>query len=186
MENKTEEIEVNKAAIKIIHADGFFPENEAENCCAVVRSLNFVDKPYGKELERFSLILPGMDPIFSKMLGEEVVIDESRSGIFRKPLNLIVRFEDFRSLNEWCFVVALEKTSFNIYQHVKDIRYNENLEIDAKTVLDGHEFNYRNFFEWDIVTSVILEPNQGIFFRPWCFHSFEDGLIQYYRLIKKD
>lgn len=179
------EIDVNKTAIKIIHADGFFPPGEAEACCAVVDGLQYVEKPYGQEIEKFSIVLPGIEPIFSKMLGEEVIVDKQISGVFRKPIRFI-HFEHFDTLKEWCFIVALQKTTFNIYHHVKDIRYNDYGQVDAKTALDGWQFNYGNFFEWDVVTNIILEANQGVFFRPWCFHSLEDGVIQYYRLLPKD
>jgi len=40
-------------------------------------------------------------------------------------------------------------------------------------------------FEWDIYTNILLEPNQGVIFRPWLFHSIENGLVQYYRLVNK-
>lgn len=173
---------VKKAAIKLIHADGFFPPGEAEACCDVVSTLQYVEKDYGGEIENFSIILPGIDPIFSQMLGEQVVVDRKTSGVFRRPIR-IVHFESFDSLDEWCFIVALERTTFNIYNHVKDIRYNPVAEVDARTALDGWQFNYRNLFEWDVTTNILLEPNQGIFFRPWIFHSLENGVIQYYRLL---
>lgn len=180
MTNK--DIGVNKAAIKLIHADGFFPPGEAEACCSVVSTLQFTEKDYGGEIENFSIVLPGIDPIFSKMLGEEVIVDRTCSGIFRKPIRTI-HFESFDTLDEWCFVIALERTTFNIYNHVKDIRYNEVANVDARSALDGWKFNYQNLFEWDVTTNVLLEPNQGVFFRPWMFHSLENGVIQYYRLL---
>jgi len=38
--------------------------------------------------------------------------------------------------------------------------------------------------EWNIETNVVLEENQGVFFRPWMFHSLDEGkLVQYYRLL---
>lgn len=185
MTNESKDYDVNKAAVKLIHADGFFPKGEAEAAWAVVHNLPFAERDYGGEIENFNLVLPGIDGVFSQMLGEEIEVDRPRSGIFRRPINCIVHFESFDSLNEWCFVVALERTTFNIYHHVKDIRHNDYGQVDAKTALDGYEFNYRNFFEWDVVTNVILEANQGVFFRPWCFHSFEDGVVQYYRLLSK-
>lgn len=187
MPNKKEkkDIPVNRAAIKLIHADGFFKSGEAEQCWAVVDNLQYVEKEYGLEIPNFNLVFNGMEPIFSKMLGEPVNIDHKNSGIFRKPQNHLIHFESFDDVNEWRFVIALEKTTFNIYHHVKDIRYHDIGEVDAKTALDEWKFNYRNLFEWDVVTNVILEANQGVFFRPWCFHSFEKGVIQVYRLLPK-
>jgi len=43
----------------------------------------------------------------------------------------------------------------------------------------------RNLFEWDVCVNIRLEQNQGVIFRPWLFHSVEDGIVQYYRLIGK-
>jgi len=39
--------------------------------------------------------------------------------------------------------------------------------------------------EWDVCVNIRLEANQGVIFRPWLFHSIEDGLVQYYRLLGK-
>lgn len=182
-EKENKDIPVNKAAIKMIHADGFFKPGECEAMAATVRGLRFVEKSYGKEIENFSIVLPGIDPIFSKMLGEEVEVDRTSSGVFRMPIDNVIHFEHFDSLDEWCFVVALERNTLNLFHHLK--KDGEYGEIDAKTVLDGHEFNYRNMFEWHMHSNILLEPNQGVFFRPWLFHSLQDGIVQYYRLIKK-
>lgn len=184
-EKKKYEGPVNKAAIKLIHADGFYPKGEAEAAWGVVHNLRFQPKNYGDEIENFSLVLPGIDEIFSKMIGEELEVDRSVSGVFRRPYNGLIHFEHFDQPNEWCFVIALEKTTLNIYNHVKDIRKNPKIDVDAETALDGYQFNYRNMFEWDVQTNIVLKPNQGVFFRPWCFHSFEDGVINYYRLLPK-
>lgn len=179
----SEDIQVNKAAVSLIRADGFFKPGESEAMASVVRGLNWTEKIYGQEIENFSIILPNIAPVFSKMLGEEVEVDEKHSGVFRKPMDNIVHFEHFDSLNEWCFVVALEKNTLNFFHHLKkDGAFGET---DAKTVLDGYQFNYRNLFEWDLHTNILLEPNQGVFFRPWLFHSLQDGIVQYYRLIGK-
>ena len=91
-------------------------------------------------------------------------------------MNCIIHFEAFDSLNEWCFVVALERTTFNLYHHVSG----------AKSALDGYKFNYRNLFEWDYDVNILLQPNQGIFFRPWLFHSLENGIIQYYKILTEE
>jgi hypothetical protein len=184
-QNKKDDVQVNKAAIKLIHADGFFPKKEAEDLCSVVDGLQYVERPYGLEVPDFNLVFPGMDGVFSKMLGEDVVVDHRRSGIIRKPFNNFIHFEHFDNLNEWCFVIALQDTTFNTYHHVKDVRFNDYNQVDAKTVLDGYQFNYRNLFEWDVTTNVRMEANQGVFFRPWVFHSFEHGVVQYYRLIPR-
>lgn len=185
MTNKKESFKINRTPIKLIHADGFFPKGEAESLHAVVRDLQYVNGEYGLEISNFNLILPDIHLVFSKILGEDVILDRSRSGIVRKPYNNMIHFESFESTDEWCFILALEKTTLNIYKHVKDIRCNDYDDVDSRNALDGFQFDYTNFFEWDITSNIILECNQGVFIRPWVFHSLQDGIVQYYRIMPK-
>lgn len=158
--------------IKLLHADNFYNEQDLHSIYNITRNLQFVEKEHGFEIENFNLIFPGLEPIFSKFVGEEVIVDEERSGIFRKP-NLRIHFEGFDNLSEWIFAVALERSTFNLYHHLSG----------AKTALDGYLFDYYNLFEWDVHTNVLMQPNDGVIFRPWLFHSFEhEQLIQIYRL----
>lgn len=168
-------------SVKLIHADNFFNPDDVANMLVVAQTLdaNFVEKEYGKELANFNMPFMDMDDQFSQIVNEPVRVDEERSGIFRRPMNCI-HFESFDSLNEWCFIIALEKTTFNLYHHLESYG-----KINARSALDGYKWNYRNMFEWDVYTNIILEPNQGVIFRPWLFHSLENGVVQYYRLIKK-
>jgi hypothetical protein len=165
---------------KLIHADNFFVPEEAKKLLLISKSLPFTEKEYGLEVDQFNLTFPGLDPIFSKLVGEEVTVDEERSGIFRKPTNCLIHFESFDTLNEWCFIIALERTTFNLYNHLEKFGV-----INARSALDEYRWNYQNLFEWDIYTNILLEPNQGVIFRPWLFHSIENGLVQYYRLVNK-
>lgn len=174
---------MSRSMVKLIHADGFFPPGDAERYVSVVQNLKFVEKQYGLEIENFNMILSGMEPVLGKVLGERVIIDQKRSGIFRRPICNVIHFEEFDSLNEWCFIVALEKNTLNIMHHLENFGKGEFGKVDARSALDGYKFNYRNLFEWDVHTNILLEPNQGIFMRPWMFHSLNEGLVQYYRLI---
>lgn len=182
---KKKDFEINRTSIKLIHADGFFPKGEAEALCAVVQDVQYVEKEYGLEMPHFNLILPDIHLVFSKILGEDVIIDRKRSGLVRKPHNNMIHFESFDDPNEWCFILALERTTLNIYKHVADIRYNGYDEVDSKNVLQGFKYDYKNIFEWDITTNVILDCNEGVFIRPWVFHSLQDGTVQYYRILPK-
>lgn len=177
------DFDINRTSIKLIHADGFFPKGEAEALCSVVQGVQYIETEYGLEMPNFNLILPDIHLVFSKILGENVIIDRPRSGIVRKPHNGMIHFESFEDPNEWCFIIALESTTLNIYNHVADIRYNDIGQVDSKNVLEGFEFNYRNLFEWDVVTNILLEANQGVFIRPWVFHSLQQGTVQYYRIL---
>lgn len=165
---------------KLIHADNFFMKEEVERLLTIGQHLPYVEKEYGLEVDQFNLTFPGLDPIFSKLVGEEVMVDEERSGIFRKPTNCLIHFESFNSFDEWCFIIALERTTFNLYNHLEKFGV-----VNARSALDGYKWNYRNMFEWDYYTNILLEPNQGVIFRPWLFHSLENGIVQYYRLVGK-
>jgi hypothetical protein len=169
---------MNRSMVKLIHADNFLKASEAAALVAVTNGLKFISKPYGWELENINMVLDRLEPIMSRVLGERVVIDHPRSGIFRRPLNNVIHFEDFDSLNEWAFVCALEQNTLNLYNHITP-----QAEVDAEHALQGTQFNYRNLFEWHLHTNIMLKPSQGVFFRPWMFHSWDQGLIQYYRLI---
>jgi hypothetical protein len=164
---------MSRSIVKLIHADNFFPGDDAMHYRNAVLDLQYTEAEYGLEIPNFNMIPLGLEPVFSKVLGEPVVLDRERSGVFRRPMNCIIHFEGFDSLNEWCFLVALERTTFNLYHHLSG----------ATSALDGYKFNYRNLFEWDYDVNIILQPNQGVFFRPWLFHSIEDGLVQYYKLL---
>lgn len=158
--------------VKVIHADNFLPAEDVDKLFAIATSLKFEQGEYGQEVKNFNLVQPGMEPVFSRVLGETVCVDEETSGVFRRTMNCI-HFEGFDSLNEWCFIVALENhVSFNIYKH----------KSGADSALVNHRFNYRNLFEWDYYCNFELNKNQGVFFRPWLFHSINNGVVQYYKL----
>jgi hypothetical protein len=159
------------AFIKTMTIDGFYTKEEATNLSYVVKSLQYKKTEFGHEIEDFNAVGTDANDLFSTVLGKQVSIDLEQSGVFREP-ELFIHFEDFNELNEWIFVVALERSTFNIFEH----------QSGAKTALDGYEFGYRNLFEWDLTVNYLLEPGQGIFFRPWLFHSFDQGLIQLFRL----
>lgn len=185
MSEEKKDFDINRTAVKLIHADGFFPKGEAEALCSVVQGVNYIQGEYGLEMPDFNLILPDIHLVFSKILGEEVIIDRKRSGITRKPYNGMIHFESFDSPNEWCFILALERNVLNIYKHVEDIRTGEFDKVDSRNVLEGYQFNYRNLFEWDVTHNVVMDANQGVFIRPWVFHSLQDGTVQYYRILPK-
>lgn len=173
----------NRGMVKLIHADNFFPKGDAEVYCRVAKSLKFQPTAYGLEIPHFNMILKGIEPVLSKVLGERVQVEPNSSGVFRRPLNNIIHFEKFDSPDEWCFIVALEKTTVNLWHHISNPDLGDMSNANSSNVFEGYEFNFLNPFEWKIHTNIVLEPNQGIFIRPWVFHSLEDGIVQYYRLI---
>lgn len=170
--------------VKLIHADGFFPGEEAALLKNLVENLQFIETSHGLEVQNFNLIFPDSEQIFNKVLGERVTVDTKRSGVVRRPNHNLIHFEEFESTEEWCFMVALEPTTVNFWYHIDDKdKLGEWGKVNAKNALEGVEFNYRNLFEWKIHTNILLETNQCLFYRPWVFHSLEEGMIQYYRLL---
>lgn len=157
--------------VSLIRAEQFYTPEAAQQINFATLTLERVQTEYGQELHGLQLLQPGLDEIFSSILGQEVQIDESSSGVIRTPMRKI-HFESFDSLNDWCFAVALEPSTFNTYFHLSG----------ADSALQAFQFNYNNLFEWDYNTNILLKPGQGIFFRPWLFHSFDQGNVVYFKL----
>lgn len=174
--NKRRKKNIPRTMVKMILADGFFPGTDAENLYHIAMSLPFVQKEFGKEIDQFNLTYPYLNEVFSNVLGEKVEFIEEQSGIFRRPTLTGVHFEGFDDPEEWCFIVSLDdtETHFNTYRHASG----------NTSALNGYNYNFSNFFEWDYDINISLKRNQAVFFRPWLFHSVQDGLIQYYRLRK--
>ena len=160
--------------VKILTVDGFFSQDEAIHIADITRNLTFVNHDFGGEIENFNMIPENANELFSNIIGSDLIVDEDVSGIIRRP-NFFIHFENFQNTNEWIFAVALEQSTFNVYEH----------QSGATTALNGYKFKYLNLFEWDLQINYILKPGQGILFRPWLFHSFDNGLIQMFRLQDK-
>lgn len=155
--------------------DGYYTKDEAQRLSIVAENLPFVKTEFGREIENFNMVAEDASDLFGKVLGKKVTVDLKNSGVFRIP-ELFIHFESFDSPKEWMFVVALTPSTFNIYEH----------QSGTKTALDGYQFMYRNLFEWDLTVNHLLEPGQGVFFRPWLFHTFDNGIIQVFRLREED
>ncbi len=161
--------------VKIITVDGFFSNEEAVHLSNATYNLQFTKKDFGEEIENFNMVPEDANQMFSNILNTNIEVDEDNSGIFRIPERFI-HFEEFSNTNEWVFAVALQDSTFDVFEH----------QSGARHVLDGHKYNYRNLFEWDHKINYQLAPGQGVLFRPWLFHSFDCGLIQIFRLTEKD
>ena len=160
--------------IKTLTIDGFYTDEQAKHICSSVYYLQYSDNDFGKQIENFNLVPPSANELFSSTLNMNLEVNEDSSGIFRIP-KMFTHFEEFSNTNEWVFVVALQESTFNIFEH----------KTGVKNALEEYKFNYRNLFEWDLTVNYILKPGQGILFRPWLFHSFDSGLIQMFRLNEK-
>lgn len=157
--------------VKLITVDGFFEQDKAEELFWITRNLNFTKTEFGEEIQNFNMVPENASELFSSVLGTKFQVDEERSGIFRVP-DLFIHFESFENTNEWIFAVSLKQSTFNIYEHISG----------ATTALQGYNNNYYNYFEWDLHVNYVLKAGQGILFRPWLFHSFDQGLVQLFYL----
>jgi hypothetical protein len=161
--------------VKIITVDGFFTQEEGNRLWNIVWDLQFVNHEFGEQIENFNMVPEDSNQMFSNILGTNIEVDEEKSGIFRRPERFI-HFEEFSGTNEWIFAVALQPSTFDIFEH----------QSGSKSALDGYKYNYRNLFEWDHKINYQLDPGQGVLFRPWLFHSFDSGIIQMFRLREKE
>ena len=153
--------------LKTMTVDEFYTEKVATQIAGAVWSIPRVETEYGFEIQNFNMFDPDSNEVFSNVMNKKVIVDPKTSGSFRIPM-LFVHFESFKSIKDWKFAVALQESTFNIFEH----------KTGATTALDGYQFNYGNLFEWDLTINHVLKPGQGIFFRPWLFHSFNQGMIQ--------
>lgn len=160
--------------VKIITVDGFFSQKEATRLANITRNLQFSKIDLGEQIENFNMVPENANELFSTIIDGDLIVDEDQSGIIRRP-DFFIHFEEFNNTNEWMFAVALDQSTFNVFEH----------QSSATTALDGYHFNYLNLFEWDLQINYILKAGQGILFRPWLFHSFDSGLIQLFRLHEK-
>ena len=169
---KNNNFKVNKSVLNYIHAKDFWQPGDAEKYKQAVKHLQFVPKQYGYEIQDFNMVDPELDMVFSSMLGEWVEVREKYSGVFRIP-SPGVHFEDFDSLNEWSFAIAVEDNQFITYSH----------KSGAKSALDNHRLDYTKSIDWNIESIINIKQNDCIFYRPWVFHSFEPRLIQYFKIM---
>jgi hypothetical protein len=162
------------AFLKTITIDDYYTKEEGLMLSKVILPLlQFEENDLGQDLLNFNMIPEDADDVFSKVLNTKVTIDKEKSGVFRIPnASGFIHFEEFESNKDWLFVVAIDNTTFNVFEH----------KSGAKDATENYQLAYRNLFEWDLKLNHLLEPGQGIFFRPWLFHSFTSGLIQIFKL----
>lgn len=160
--------------VKIITVDGFFSKDEAIQLSNITYNLQYTKKNFGEEIENFNMVPENINEMFSNILSTQIEVDKENSGIFRIPKRFI-HFEDFCNTNEWIFVVALQHSTFDVFEHQSGI----------SNALHGYKYNYQNLFEWDHKINYQLDPGCGVLFRPWLFHSFDCGLIQIFKLKEK-
>ena len=72
---------------------------------------------FGEKIENFNMVPENANDMFSNILNTNMEVDEDKSGIFRKPENFI-HFEEFSNTDEWIFAVALQPSTFNVFERV--------------------------------------------------------------------
>jgi len=171
---------VDRSVINYIHARDYFPKGEIEQLRPLVEDVSWVDKKFGKEMEHFNLIFKDIDVVLGKMTGDLVEIDRKNSGTLRRTLHEVIHFEDFEDLNDWRFVVSMDKNEFKTYIH-KD-GYKSMIDYIKDESEEKPSLDFINKNDWEEEAMIKMNPNDVLFFRPWVFHSFQDGVLHYYKL----
>jgi hypothetical protein len=178
MEIMSSNFSVNRSAINYIHARDYFPKGEIEQFRPWIEGVKWVDKKFGQEMEHFNLIFQDIDLVLGKMTGDFLEVDRPNSGTLRKTLHEVIHFEDFEDTNDWRFVVAVEDNEFKTYIHRNGYKSMlDYIKQDSTESLD-----YLNVNEWELESTIKMKPNDVLFYRPWVFHSFQDGILHYYKL----
>lgn len=146
--------------LNFIHTSNFYNTEQVRGLEAVTRSLKYQPADFGMITTDFSYIQPDAIKTFSEVLNTRVSITEN-SGYFYQP-DTGIHFNTFKNFTEWKFAVAIQPTIFTMFYH----------KTGATSALENYNFNYNNMFEWDYQTQILMEPGQGLFYRPWMFHAF--------------
>lgn len=172
--------QVNRSVINYIHARDYFPKHEADAIVPLVQDVHWIDKKFGKEMEHFNLIFNDIDLVIGKMVGDIVEIDRQNSGTLRKTLHEVIHFEDFEDTNDWRFVVSLEDNEFKTFVHKSG--YKSMLDYLKDDSEEKPELLWLDPEQWEVETTIKMKSNDVLFYRPWIFHSFQDGILHYYKL----
>ena len=173
-------IPVNRSVINYIHARDYFPKDEVDSIAPLVQDVHWINKKFGKEMEHFNLIFNDIDLVIGKMVGDMVEIDRPNSGTLRKTWNEVIHFEDFEDTNDWRFVVALEENEFRTFIHKSG--YKSMLDYLKDEKEEKPELDWFDSEQWEQETTIKMKSNDVLFYRPWVFHSFRDGILHYYKL----
>jgi hypothetical protein len=157
--------------IKTMTVDGFYTEEGCSNILNTLWDLNFVDSEFGQIIENFNMIPQNFDEVAGKIMNMKFETYMKDSGVFRKPAGFI-HFEGFDSTDDWMFMAAIKETTINIFEH----------KSGSESALDNYKLDYNNLFDWNLLVNYVLKPGQGIFFRPWLFHSISSSLVQTFRM----
>jgi hypothetical protein len=176
----SDNFQVNRSVINYIHARDYFPKEEVDRIAPLIQDVHWEGKKFGQQMVNFNLIFPDIDLVMGKMVGDLVEIDRPNSGTFRRMLHEVIRFEDFSDLNDWRFVVALEDNEFKTYIHKEG--YKSVLDYVKDEKEEKVELDYSNSEEWEVEATIKMKSNDVLFYRPWIFHSFQEGILHYYKL----
>ena len=157
----------------ILHNTNFY--QDIQQLASVISNLEFKDAMYGKEVDNFQHLPPGIAEHISQAVGTKLSICLG-SGVFRKP-SPVLHFEQITNNIHIILAVALEETSFNTYEHESGVS-------SALQIKDMQEFikNELNEEKLKQISKIILKPNDFIAFNPWMWHSFDEKLIQIFYL----
>jgi len=159
--------------LNFVHTSNFYNKAQLEGLTSTARSLTYAPSEFGTFSQNFNYIQPEAEKTFSEVLNRPVTIDPN-TGYFHRP-DTGIHFDSYNNFGSWKFVIAIERSMFTQFHH----------KSGAKSALDGTQFNYSNMFEWEYQSNILMEPGQGLFYRPWTFHAFDSyAIIQSFDIIE--
>lgn len=162
-----------KNILNFIHTLNFYTDEQLSGLTTFARELTYQPSEFGS-MSTLAYCQSDHEKTFSSVMNTPITIHPD-SGNFYRP-NTGIHFNTFENFNMWKFAVAIEPTIFTMFYHSSG----------AKSALDGVNFNYNNMFEWEYQTQIMMEPGQGLFYRPWMFHSFASGsIIQKFDIVEQ-
>jgi len=155
--------------------------SDIDSLINITTNLEFKDSFYGQEVVDFNFIPPDFSDYIQDLLSgvavnSNIAINED-SGIFRKPYNNILHFENYNPNTKLAVLISLEDDlNFAVYKHnetnimdYRGIKTNINLFIE-EDMIDINKFS--------MVSNIALSKNQVLMFNPYEFHTFSSKLAQ--------
>ena len=151
----------------------------------ITTNLEFKDSFYGQEVEDFNFIPPDLTDYIRDLLSGVAanatinIIDDS--GIFRKPYNNILHFENYNPNIKLAVLISLEDgLKYTTYKHkLTNIIDYRGIKTNINNFIEEDMVDINNF---DIVNSIKLSKNQVLVFNPYEFHSFNGKLVHVFYL----
>jgi hypothetical protein len=147
----------------------------SENLSQIIRDLQFVDKPLGKEIDCFNFVDPSYEELFSSFLRQKVSLPK-HFGAFRKS-SPTIHFEDHSGMTLFSAIIAIDDVTFKTYKH-KETEVRTVYDLPPSAVPDFIQKNSNAPDNWTVENQIFVPKHSLFFFESWYWHSFSDGIIQ--------